>query len=150
MYEISTEDKVLRSGAEYENPIRGERGDSEQTFEKILNLLEMPQSYTKHVETKIDTLLFNNPSLKKFCQYPEYNESSFDYNLQPRIFDTSDYLNNVSKAGFNYQNDIYNKLPLTIYENIQVREIEKSTVLFFFNILIKIIFKLFNFFSLFI
>ena len=85
-----------------------------------------------HLETKLDSLLFNNPSLKKYCQYPEYTESALDYNLQPRIVDTSDYLKNVFSAGFNYQNDIYNKLPLTIYENIQLRELEKSNFLFYF------------------
>lgn len=128
----------MRSGAENENPIRGERGDSEQCFDKIISLLEMPKSYKNHIETKIDTLLFNNPSLKKYCQYPETNETSIDYNLQPRVIDTSDYLKNVLSAGFNYQNDIYNKLPLTIYENIQLREIEKSK--FFKMILLSDIF----------
>ncbi len=126
LYEVPTDDKVLRSGSENENPIRGERGDSEQSIEKISSLLDMPKTYKFHIETKIDTLLFNNPSLKKYSQYPEYNEASMDYNLQTRYIDTSDYLKNVFSAGFNYQNDIYNKLPLTIYENIQLREVEKS------------------------
>ena len=41
LYEVSTEDKVLRSGAENENPVRDERGDSEQNIDTIMNLLEM-------------------------------------------------------------------------------------------------------------
>ena len=126
LYEVSTDDKVLRSGAENENPVRDERGDSEQNIDKIMNLLEMPNSYKNHIETKIDSLLFNNPSLKKYNQYTQNNECALDYNLQSRHIDTKDYFQNVSSAGFNYQNDIYNKLPLTIYDNVQIREQEKS------------------------
>ena len=125
LYEVSTEDKVLRSGAENENPVRDERGDSEQNIDTIMNLLEMPNSYKNHIETNIDSLLFNNPSFKKYNQYPAKNECYLDYNLQSRHIDTKDYLQNVS-SGFNYQNDIYNKLPLTIYDNVQIKEQEKS------------------------
>lgn len=126
LYEVSTEDKVLRSGAENENPIRDERGDSEQNIDSIMNLLEMPNSYKNHIETNIDSLLFNNPSLKKYNQYSQKSECALDYNLQSRHIDTREYFQNVTSTGFNYQNDIYNKLPLTIYDNVQIREQEKS------------------------
>ena len=125
LYEVSTDDKILRSGAENENPVRDERGDSEQNIDIILNLLEMPNSYKNHIETNIDSLLFNNPSFKKYNQYSQNNECALDFNLQSRHIDTSDYFQNVS-TGFNYQNDIYSKLPLTIYDKVEIKEQEKS------------------------
>jgi flagellar biosynthesis regulator FlaF len=120
LYEINTSDKIMRTCAENEQAIRGERGDSEMAFDKIINLLEMPESYKQHIHTKIDTLLFNNPSFKKFVSFNNFTENSIDYNLQPRTIDHKEDIH------FNYSNELYSKLPLSIYENLPIREIENN------------------------
>jgi hypothetical protein len=119
-YEIFTDDKIMRSCAENENIIRGERGDSELSYEKIENILKMPDSYKQHVETSIDTLLFNNPSFKKYAQYSYYTEGTVDFNLQPRKIDNS------KEIKINYKEDLDNKIKLSAYKNIQIREIDQD------------------------
>jgi hypothetical protein len=118
LFEISTEDKILRTCAENEDPIRGSRGDSEMAFEKLSSLIEMPISYKKHIQTGIDTLLFNNPSFKKFAPYITFTENAIDFNLQPRLIPYEDDFYS------NFYNELYNKLPLSIYENVNLKEID--------------------------
>jgi hypothetical protein len=113
----------MRTCAENESFIRGERGDSEMNMDKILTLMEMPDTYSNHIETKIDTLLFNNPTLKKYVEYNPYPETAIEYNLQPRVIpDTNEFQSS-------YANDIYLKLPLSIYENIPIRELDSSSII---------------------
>jgi hypothetical protein len=124
LYEIKTDDKVLRSCAENESVIRGERGDSELAFDKISSLLAIPESYKTHIETTMDTLLFNNPSLKKYAPYESFNESSLDYNLQPRKLG-ADHIDTQSY----YKENLYNILPLSLYNTLPIRELDKVNCL---------------------
>jgi hypothetical protein len=128
LYEISTHENVMRTCADYESVIRGERGDSELAYDKLLsnNIIDMPESYRHHVSTTIDTLLISNPAFKKYSNYSKYTESGTDYNLQPRIINTK--ANLLSSYG----NDLYRKLPLSIYENIPQYELDNHS-----NILIN-------------
>ncbi len=126
LYEISTQDKVLRSCGENEHVIRSERGDSEMAYEKVLNLIEMPESYTKHIETKIDTLLFNNPSFKKYASYSPFNETSIEYNLQPRSL-IKNNIDSDSPFESTYTYELHSKLPLSIYEHLNIRELDNSS-----------------------
>lgn len=120
-YEISTDNKIMRSCAENENIIRGERGDSELSYEKVESILNMPASYKEHVETSIDTLLFNNPSFKKYAQYNYYTEGTVDFNLQPRKIAIS---NDIK---INYKDDLYSKITLSAYNKIQIREVDNDS-----------------------
>jgi hypothetical protein len=90
------------------------------SFDKILNIVEMPSSYKNHIETKIDSLLFKNPSMKKYVQYNGYSENTIEYNLQPRNINN----NAIENLHSNYSNELYKKLPLSIYENLQMREVD--------------------------
>jgi hypothetical protein len=129
LYEISTQEKILRSCGENEHVIRGERGDSELAFDKVLHLAEMSETYSKHVETKIDTLLFNNPSFKKYASYTSYPETGIEYNLQPRslIDNTNRYQSQELLGESNYYYELNSRLSLSIYENIKIREIDNSS-----------------------
>jgi hypothetical protein len=133
LYEISTQEKTLRSCGENEHVIRGERGDSEMSFDKVLHLVEMSESYTKHVETKIDTLLFNNPSFKKYASYTSYPESSIEYNLQPRnlIKNSKDYESQGLQGESTYKYELHSRLPLSIYEHMNIRELDNSSKIYF-------------------
>jgi hypothetical protein len=122
LYEVNTEDKILRSCAENESIIRGERGDSEMAFDKIKGILELPASYKLHIETSVDTVLFNNPSLKKYAGFNSYQESSIDYNLQPRKVN----IGPMKLKESNYPADLYKLLPLSLYNNIPIRELDEN------------------------
>ena len=124
MYEISTEDKVFRNCAENENSLRGERGDSELGLDKILGIIEMPENYKNHSNGKSETLLFNNPSLKKYAQFHSYYENAIDYNMQP-IVGYHPPLNNT-KDSYNskYASELYNRLPLSVYDNLPIKDMD--------------------------
>jgi hypothetical protein len=125
LYEISTEDKQLRSCSEYENVIRSERGDSELSIDKIMGIIEMPESYKNHFEVKSDALLSNNPYLKKYAQLNPFNENAIEYNLQPiNPYDNPYYLENRLVSNSNYANDLYSRLPLSIYDNYAIRDMD--------------------------
>jgi len=130
LYEISTEDKVMRTCVENENITRGERGDSEISIDKIMGLIEMPVSYRNHTMTKSETLLFNNPALKKYAQFNNYHENSIQFNLQPiNLNYPNDYTGGINYNS-NYANELYSKLPLSIYDNYAVRDLDNSSILF--------------------
>jgi hypothetical protein len=120
MYEISTDDKVIRSCAENESIFRGERGDSELSYDKINKLLEMPDSYRNHLDAGIDAILFSNSSFKKYASYNYYTEGSVDFNLQPRKLDVSNQIN------YSYKEDLYKRLPLSM--NINYREVDRNCI----------------------
>jgi hypothetical protein len=111
----------MRSCAENECVIRGERGDSEMAFDKIKCILGLPDSYKSHIETSIDTILFNNPSLKKYAGFNDISESQLDYNLQPRKVNIDH--NKLTES--NYACDLYKLLPLSLYNNIPIRELDE-------------------------
>lgn len=115
LYEISTTDKLMRSCAENEHPIRQDRGDSEMEFDKLTSLLELPETLTQHLETSVETYLFNNPGIKKYADLRYYIEGSVDYNLQPCVINDSDRDSNTVSYS-NYSNELFNKLPLTAPE----------------------------------
>lgn len=128
LYEVSTIDKVMRSCAENEQTIRGERGDSELAFDKLVGVIEMPDSYKNHVYTSIDSVLFKNPSFKKYADYTYFNETALDYNLQPRnILDKNELFFS------NYANELYKKLPLSYFDNVPLRELDSNCNLYILN-----------------
>ncbi len=86
----------------------------------------MPDTFKNHIDTSIDALLFNNPSLKKFVPYDTYTENSIDFNLQARFINNQDKDNLLYS---NYANEIYNKHTLSVYENLPLREVENFSKL---------------------
>jgi hypothetical protein len=115
----------LRSCAENENYLRGERGDSELTIDKIMGIIEMPESYKNHLEVKSETLLFNNPSLKKCAQFNPFYENAIEYNLQPFSNLNNDHNSNKNmRNDSNYANELYNRLPLSVYDNLAIRDLD--------------------------
>lgn len=125
LYEISTEDKLLRNCAENENSIRGERGDSELSIDKIMGIIEMPESYRNHFKVKSEALLFNNPSLKKYAEFNPFNENAIEYNLQPhsKLYNYHNNNRNLTYSS-NYANELYNRLPLSVYDNYAIRDMD--------------------------
>lgn len=138
MYEISTEDKVFRNCAENENSIRGERGDSELCLDKILGIIEMPENYKNHSNWKSETLLFNNPTLKKYAQFHTYYENAIDYNLQPIGGYHSPINNSKDPYDSKYSNDLYNRLPLSVFDNLPIKEMDNYCKILF-NIFLALI-----------
>lgn len=117
LYEINTNDKVIRSCSENENTIRGERGDTINEDIHMNILSQMPNTYMEHCDANY--LLFNNPLLKKYIEYNPYVESSIDYNLQLNNGNTNNSHSNSHSDSIqksihsNYQNELYDKLRLS-------------------------------------
>ena len=88
-FDINMGEKPFRPSCQSENLIRSERGDSELDPSKNEDLYEIADCHLKHLHSKPEDLIFNNPSLRKYTQLPLYNEVSLDYNLQPRLIKTA-------------------------------------------------------------
>jgi len=122
----------MRQGAESDYILRGERGTSELLYEKVSDLMDMPSSFRNHIDTQIDTLLFNNPSLKKYSEYNSYTETSLDYNLQNRTLPkNNDHFNH-------YTYDMTRTLPISIYDTLNYRELDNNSNQYTNNMLISI------------
>jgi hypothetical protein len=117
-FDINMGEKPFRPSCQSENLIRSERGDSELNPSKYENLFEISDCHLKHIFSNPEDLIFQNPILKKYSPLPLYNETSIDYNLQPRIMKNaylplSSYSNDIyMKINFNYEDSekINNKL----------------------------------------
>ena len=103
-FDINMGEKPFRPSCQSENLIRSERGDSELNPIKYENLFEISDCHLKHIFSNPEDLIFQNPILKKYSSLPLYNETSIDYNLQPRI------MKNAYLPLSNYSNDIYMKI----------------------------------------
>lgn len=56
-------------------------------YKKVYPLFnhECLQKYSHYAYVEREDLIFANPNLRKYTEYNYYTESSFDYNLQPKI-----------------------------------------------------------------
>jgi len=96
--------------------------------------MDMPTSFKNHIDTQIDTLLFNNPSLKKYAEFNPFPETSSDYNLQNRKLPKNN-TDNVSNYYNHYNYDMAKTLPLSIYDTLNYRELDNNSKLHMLNIL---------------
>jgi hypothetical protein len=92
-------------------------------FGKIESLIEMPKTMKNHIETNIETLLFNNPGLKKYALYNTFYESAIEYNLQPRNLNMG-YVKENHYSHYAY--DMNMKIPFSIYDFLPNRDLDNS------------------------
>lgn len=129
LFEVSTEEKLMRVCGENESTIRGERGDFDLNFENTQNLFNLPQALIHNIDHSRESLLFPNPYFKHYAGYNTYTETAIEYNLQPRDIRDFEY----ADVHRNYSYELYNKLNFSVNENLPIRLLDNNSIYILFR-----------------